>query len=56
MGDRRNSYRVLVGKNEGRRSIRRPRLRWEENGSSRRGIWTLTGSIWLRIERGGGLL
>jgi hypothetical protein len=31
MGERRGAYRVLVGKLEGRRSLGRPRRRWENN-------------------------
>ena len=31
MGERRGVYRVLVGKHEGKRLIRRPRHRWEDN-------------------------
>jgi hypothetical protein len=31
MGERRGVYRVLVGKPEGKRPLRRPRLRWEDN-------------------------
>jgi hypothetical protein len=31
MGDRRGSYRALVGKPEGRRPLGRPRRRWEDN-------------------------
>jgi hypothetical protein len=31
MGERRGAYRALVGKPEGRRSLERPRLRWENN-------------------------
>jgi hypothetical protein len=31
MGERRGVYRVLVGKPEGRRSLGRPRCRWEDN-------------------------
>jgi len=30
-GERRGVYRVLVGKPEGKRPIRRPRCRWEDN-------------------------
>jgi hypothetical protein len=30
MGEGRNLYRVLVGKPEGRRSLGRPRRRWED--------------------------
>jgi hypothetical protein len=31
MGDGRGVYRVLVGKPEGKRPVRRPRRRWENN-------------------------
>jgi len=31
MGKRRGMYRILVGKPEGKRSLRRPRHRWESN-------------------------
>jgi hypothetical protein len=31
MGEKRNSYRLLVGKAEGRRSVSRPRHRWLDN-------------------------
>jgi hypothetical protein len=30
-GEKRNAYRVLVGKPEGKRTLGRPRRRWEEN-------------------------
>jgi hypothetical protein len=32
MGEGRNVYRVLVGKPEGKRTLERPRLRWDQNG------------------------
>jgi hypothetical protein len=31
MGEKRNSYRLLVGKSEGKRPLERPRRRWEDN-------------------------
>ena len=31
MGARRGAYRVLVGKPEGKRTLGRPRHRWEDN-------------------------
>jgi hypothetical protein len=31
MGEKRNAYRLLVGKPEGRRPLERPRLRWLDN-------------------------
>jgi hypothetical protein len=30
-GEKRNAYRVLVGNPEGKRSLGRPRRRWEDN-------------------------
>ena len=49
MENRRDVYRVLVGKPEGKRLLGRPRRRWEDVG-----LWT--GSSWLRIGTGGGYL
>jgi hypothetical protein len=31
MGEKRNAYRILVGKPEGKRLLGRPRHRWEDN-------------------------
>jgi hypothetical protein len=31
MGEKRNAYRMLVGKPEGKRPLERPRRRWEDN-------------------------
>jgi len=31
MGERRGVYRVLVGKSKGKRTLERPRRRWEDN-------------------------
>jgi len=31
MGERKGRYRVLVGKPEGKRTLGRPRRRWEDN-------------------------
>jgi hypothetical protein len=31
MGKKRNAYRILVGKPEGKRPLRRPRWRWVGN-------------------------
>jgi hypothetical protein len=60
MGERRVAYWALVGTREGRRRLGRPRRRWEDNNKMALravgggGAWT--GSIWLRIGTGGGLL
>jgi hypothetical protein len=58
-GERRGIYRVLVGKPGGKRPLGRPRLGWEDNIKMDLqevgcGVWT--GSSWLRIRTGGGLL
>jgi hypothetical protein len=31
MGDIRNTYKILVGKPEGKKPLRRSRLRWQDN-------------------------
>jgi len=31
LGDRKGAYRVLVGRSDGKRPLRRPRRRWEDN-------------------------
>jgi hypothetical protein len=59
MRERRGACRVLVGKLEGRRPLKRQRRRWEDNskmGLREVGCATWTGSIWLRTVIGGGFL
>jgi hypothetical protein len=59
MGDKRNTYRLLVGKPQGKRPLGRPRRRWVDIL-----LWILegwdgvmwTGLVWLRIETGGELM
>jgi hypothetical protein len=56
-GEKRNAYRLLVGKPEGKRPLGRPSRRWEDNIRMDLGevvMWT--GLIWLRIGTGGELL
>jgi hypothetical protein len=58
MEDMRNAYNNLVGNPEGKRPLRRPRRRWEDNsrGDLRKTGWEgVTGFIWLRIGTSGGL-
>jgi hypothetical protein len=31
MGEKRSAYRILVGKPEGKRSLERPRHKWDDN-------------------------
>jgi hypothetical protein len=59
MGTRRGIYRILAGKSDGRRPLGKPRRRWENNikmDLREIGWGTWTGSIWLRVGTGGGLL
>jgi hypothetical protein len=58
MGEKRNVYRFLVGKPEGKRLLGRPRRRWIDNIKMdllEIGVlWT--GLVWLRIGTGGEFL
>ena len=58
MVERRVVYKVLVGKNEGKKALGRPRRRWEDNNKGLQevswGAWT--GTSWLRIGTVGGHL
>ena len=59
MGEGRGVYRVLVGKPEGKRTLGRPRCRWEDNIKINLqevgcGVWT--GSKWLMLGTSGGHL
>ena len=56
-GERRDVYRVLVGKPEGKRPLVRPRRRWEDNimMDLQEVEWdTWIGLIWLRRGTDGG--
>jgi len=55
--ERRDLYRVLLEKSEGKISLGRPRHRWEGNIKTNVqdvGVWN--GLSWLRIGTGGGHL
>jgi hypothetical protein len=66
MGEKRNVYRLLVGKPEGKRPLGSPRCRWVDNVKMDvvemvwYGVyWTgldWTGLVWLRTGTSGGLL
>jgi hypothetical protein len=59
MEERRGVFGVFVRNPEGKRSLERPRLRWEDNIKMELqeiGWGALTGLIWLRIGTGGGHL
>jgi hypothetical protein len=60
MGEERKEYKVLVGKPEGKRPLRRPRRRWEDGirmDLREIGLWVgWIGFDWLRTGTDGGLL
>jgi len=59
MGERRGIYRVLVGKHEVKKSLRRPRRRWRIILRWIFRKWDVqvwTGTSWLRIGTDGRLL
>jgi hypothetical protein len=58
-GEKRNAYRLLVGKPEGKRPLGRPRRRWWIILGWILGRWDgvrLTGLVWLKIGTVGQLL
>jgi hypothetical protein len=58
MGEKRITYKILVGKPEGKRPLGRPRRRWVDNIkiNFREDLMVWIGLIWLRIGTSGGLL
>jgi hypothetical protein len=58
IGEVRGAYNILVGRDEGRRPLGRPRRRWEDNikmDLRERGFGMWIGFIGLRIGTGSGL-
>jgi hypothetical protein len=49
MGGMKNSYKILVGKYEGKRPLRRPRHRWEDNTRMAVRKLGLDGIDWLHV-------
>jgi hypothetical protein len=50
MGEKKNAYRIFVGKPDGERPLERPRRRGVDNIKMDGVVWT--GLIWLRIGEG----
>jgi hypothetical protein len=51
MGEGRGVYRVLVGKPEGKRPLRRPRRRWEDNIKMELRELGINGAKWIRLAQ-----
>jgi hypothetical protein len=59
IGERRDTYRILVGRLGGRRPLGRPTHRWVDDTNmdlQEVGCGAWTGSIWFRTGTGGGHL
>jgi hypothetical protein len=56
IGEKRNAYRILVGKSEGKKPMGTPRRRWVYNIKIDRMGMAWIGLIWLRIGTSGRLL
>jgi hypothetical protein len=58
MGEKRNAYKLLVAKLEGRRplGLGRPRCRWVNNIKIYLGVMVWIGLVWLMIGASGELL
>jgi hypothetical protein len=48
-GEKRNAYRLLVGKPEGKRPLRRPRRRWVDNIKMDLGVVGLDDVDWISL-------
>jgi hypothetical protein len=51
MGEERNVYKVLVGKPEGKRPLRRPGRRWEDGIRTDLREIGLEGVVWIRLSQ-----
>jgi hypothetical protein len=51
IGEKRNAYRILVGKSEGRRPLGRPRSRWVDNIRMDLGEIGWDGMDWINLAQ-----
>jgi hypothetical protein len=51
MGDGRGVYRVLVGRAEGKRPLRRPRHRWDDNIKMGLREMGIDGAYWIKLAQ-----
>jgi hypothetical protein len=53
MKEGRRAYRVLVGRPEGKRSLERPKRRWEDNIKMDRKEMGIDGANWIQLAQEG---
>jgi len=51
LGERRDIYRILMGKTEGKRQLGRPRHRWEDNVKWILRKWDVGGKDWIKLAQ-----
>jgi hypothetical protein len=51
MGEKRNAYRILVGKAEGKRQVGRPRRRWVDNIKMDLRVIGCDGMVWIDLAQ-----
>jgi hypothetical protein len=52
VGERRNAYKILVGKPERKKPLRRPRRRWEDNIRMDHRQIRWEGVVWIHLAQG----
>jgi hypothetical protein len=51
MGEGRDTYKILIGRPEGKKPLGRPRRRWEDNIKMDLGEMGIGGANWIRLAQ-----